>query len=298
VRAAIRRELGWVDLDAEQRRLVDFVTVSAIEAEYAGSADALSVHWFDSTREFPGPDVLLPAGYDAVTDLLAVGLPIASGQVVTEIAWDRAGVQVRTGSGQFQGSRAVLTVPLGVLQSDAIRFTPGLPARTRAAVDELGSGVLNKVVLRFDEVFWDDDVDWIEWIPDGGPPWVEWVNLARPSGQPVLLAFAAADLGRRVDGWADARAVGSAMSVLRTMYGAGVPDPIAHQVTRWGADPLARGSYSYNALGSHPRMRDALAAPIDGRLFLAGEATERDWFGTVHGAYLSGQRAARAILEA
>jgi monoamine oxidase len=153
------------------------------------------------------------------------------------------------------------------------------------------------VFLRFDEVFWDADVDWIEYIPDGGEAWVEWVSFARPTGQPILLAFAAADLGRKVDTWTDAQVLSSAMTALRTMYGRDLPDPTSWQITRWGADPLAGGSYSFNALGSHPRMREALAAPIDGRLYFAGEATERDWFGTVHGAYLSGQRAAREILS-
>ena len=297
VRSAIRRGLGWAELGTDQQRLVDFVTVGSIESEYAGSAEELSTYWFDSIKEFPGPDAILPAGYSAISDLLAAGLPIATGQVVTDISWDDAGVQVTTSMGRFSGSRVLVTVPLGVLQSEAIRFTPGLPARTREAIQALGSGVLNKVFLRFDEVFWDADVDWIEFIPDGGEPWVEWVSFARPTGRPVLLAFAAANLGRRVDTWTDAQVVSSAMTVVRTMYGRDVPDPITWQITRWGADPLAGGSYSFNALGSHPRMREALATPIDGRLYFAGEATERDWFSTVHGAYLSGQRAAREILR-
>lgn len=295
VRSAIRSGVGWSGLGAEQRRLVDFVTVGSIETEYAGSADELSAYWFDSDGEFPGADAILPGGYSAVTDLLAAGLPVATGQVVTGISWDDRSVQVTTATGQLTGSKVLVTVPLGVLQAGSIRFTPDLPAGKRAAIAALGSGVLNKVFLRFDEVFW-DDVDWIEFIPDGGPPWAEWVSFARPTGQPILLAFAAADLGRRVDTWRDEEAVNSAMTVARRMYGAGVPDPVAWHVTRWGADPLARGSYSFNALGSDPQMRDTLAAPVDGRVFFAGEATERQYFGTVHGAYLSGVRAARQLL--
>ena len=297
VRSAIRRGLGWADLGAEQRRLVDFVTAGSIEAEYAGSAQELSTWWFDSIKEFPGPDAILPAGYSAISDLLAAGLPIATGQVVTDITWDDTGAQVTTTTARFTGSQVLVTVPLGVLQSGAIRFSPSLPADTLEAIRALGSGVLNKVFLRFEEVFWDDDVDWIEFIPDGGAPWVEWVSFARPTGQPILLAFAAADLGRTVDTWTDAQVVASAMTVARTMYGTAVPDPIAWQITRWGADPLAAGSYSFNALGSDPRMRDTLATPIDGRLHFAGEATEPQWFSTVHGAHLSGKRAARDILR-
>jgi monoamine oxidase len=124
------------------------------------------------------------------------------------------------------------------------------------------------------------------------------VNLARVTGEPVLLAFAAAELGRRVDTWSDAEVVASAMAAARAMYGADTPDPTAWQITRWGADPLARGSYSFNALGSDPDMRDHLAQPVDDRVFLAGEATERTFFATVHGAHLSGVRAAQQVLAA
>ncbi|MGK0226401.1 MAG: polyamine oxidase, partial [Thermoproteota archaeon] len=78
---------------------------------------------------------------------------------------------------------------------------------------------------------------------------------------------------------------------------ASVPDPIGSLVTRWRSDPFAQGSYSFLAKGSEPRDREALAAPSNGRLFFAGEATDRDFPATVHGALLSGQRAAEEILD-
>jgi monoamine oxidase len=297
VRSAVQRALG-PGLNPATQAQVDFVVSSSIEAEYAGAATALSAHWFDSVDDFPGPDALLPDGYDAVPGLLAAGLSVTTGAVVTEVGWGDGGVDVVTSVGRFRGSHAVVTVPLGVLQSGSIGFRPELPAAMGSAIAALGSGVLNKVILRFDEVFWDDDVDWIEHIPSlGQPQWTQWVNLARPTGQPVLLAFAAGDLGRQVDGRADGQVVASAMAALRSMFGTATSDPVAWQITRWGADPFAVGSYSFNALGSDPAMRDELAAPVDGRLFLAGEACEREYFGTVHGAYLSGVRAAEQVLQ-
>ena len=80
------------------------------------------------------------------------------------------------------------------------------------------------------------------------------------------------------------------------LIGAGIPQPEAWQITRWSADPFARGSYSFNALGATPEMRDHLAQPVDVRRFFAGEATNRQYFGTVHSAYLSGMRAAKELL--
>jgi polyamine oxidase len=75
-----------------------------------------------------------------------------------------------------------------------------------------------------------------------------------------------------------------------------VPDPIGVQITRWRADPFARGSYSFLAGGAQPSDRELLAAPAGGRLFFAGEATVRYYPATVHGAMLSGERAAAQIL--
>ena len=75
-----------------------------------------------------------------------------------------------------------------------------------------------------------------------------------------------------------------------------LPDPTGHLITRWAQDPFARGSYSFLAKGARPEDRDALATPIDDTLFFAGEACSRDHPSTVHGAMMSGQNAARAIL--
>jgi monoamine oxidase len=86
------------------------------------------------------------------------------------------------------------------------------------------------------------------------------------------------------------------MQRLRLLFGADTPAPIAAQITRWRSDPYAGGAYSFNAVGSTPAMRDTLAAPLAGKLFFAGEATSRQHFATVHGAYLSGLRAAREMM--
>lgn len=85
------------------------------------------------------------------------------------------------------------------------------------------------------------------------------------------------------------------MARLRDMFGEDIPQPSGYQLTRWGQDPFARGAYSFNKLGSTPAMRDDLAASLDDRLFFAGEATSRQYFATVHGAYLSGLAAATQL---
>jgi monoamine oxidase len=121
--------------------------------------------------------------------------------------------------------------------------------------------------------------------------------LMRAARLPVLLGFNAADHGRKIEDWTDEQIVASAMQTLRTLFKRNVPEPLDYQITRWASDPYARGAYSFNALGSTPRMRDHLAQSLNSKVFFAGEATERTHFGTVHGAYQSGLRAAQEIME-
>ena len=295
VRSAVRDGLDWATLSPADRRLARFVMTSTIEAEYSGSVADTSAYWFDSVDEFAGGDVLFPDGYSAVIDLLARGLRIVTGEPVTKVVARRTGVTVATRIRTYTGDRVLVTLPLGVLQAGTVEFARRLPAAKAAAISALQMGVLDKVFLRFPEVFWDPGTDWIEYIPAARAQWAEWVSFARPTGQPVLLSFTAADFARRMEVRTDTQIVDSAMRTLRAIYGPGIPSPTGHQITRWATDPFALGSYSFNALGAHPRMRQDLAALVGERLFFAGEATEGRYFGTVHGAYLSGLRAVKEI---
>lgn len=288
----LRQEGG----SAGTRALIDFIVNSSIEQEYAGAAEELSAHWYDAAEQFPGGDVLFADGFQRISQHLAQGLDIRLGQPVRELHWGGPGVRVLSADASYEVDRVLVTLPLGVLKAGQVRFVPELPAAKQQAIAALGMGVLNKCYLRFDEVFWPDDVDWLEYVAPQRGHWVEWVSFARAAGQPVLLGFNAAARGREVEALSDAQTVASAMQTLRTLFGPGIPAPVDHQITRWAADPFARGSYSFNALGSTPAMRDVLAAPLGQRLFFAGEATHAQHFGTTHGAYDSGLRAARELL--
>ena len=101
---------------------------------------------------------------------------------------------VRTNQGDFKASRAIVTLPLGVLKSGAVKFDPPLPARQQQAVRRLGMGVLNKLYLRFPQVFWPKEADLLGFISERRGQWVEWVNMAKFSGKPVLLGLTPAVL--------------------------------------------------------------------------------------------------------
>ena len=285
-----------LDPSSQANRLMNFILNSDLEQEYAGSAARLSAHWYDSAQAFGGDEALFEQGFGVITKSLAAGLAIELSQVVREVQWDQSPVRVITNQTEFLADHVVVTLPLGVLQAQRIRFTPALPSDKQEAIAQLGMGVLNKCYLRFDRAFWPPDVDWLEYIPANPGEWAEWVSFQRVASQPILLGFNAADQGRQIEAWSDQVTVASAMDTLTTIFGNRIPEPVDVQITRWATDPFALGAYSYNAVGSTPSARQTLADPLGRQVFFAGEATHPDHFGTTHGAYLSGLRAAEEIL--
>lgn len=284
------------DLSAEGKQMVEFLLNSQFEQEYGGRADDLSAHWFDNSKEFGGGDVLFAEGFEVIVRHLAKGLDVRLGQVVQSIDYGVEQVVVKTTKGRFEADQVLITLPLGVLQSGKVKFNPGLPSAKAGAIQRLKMGVLNKCYLRFPRPFWPDDVDWIEIMPEKQGHWVEWVSFMQAANKPVLLGFNAAQRGWEIESLSDRAIVEDAMKTLRRAFGISIPSPSDWQITRWARDPFSHGSYSYNALGSTPKDREALAAPIDERIFFAGEATSKDYFGTAHGAVLSGLAAAKAML--
>lgn len=278
---------------------LDHYVNGTYEHEYAGSADALSAWHVDDGDAYSGDDGFFPKGYGQLTAHLARGLDVRLGHVVQAVRWRSAPVQIVLADGAvLEADHVVVTVPLGVLKAGSIAFDPPLPAAQQQAIRRLGMGLLNKLWLRFDRVFWPADTDWHEHLTATKGDWSQWFSLGKVEATPVLVAFSAADQAETVEQMDDAAIVATAMARAREMWGAGVPDPLAYQITRWRADPFARGSYSFNAVGSSSADRRALGSPVRGRLFFAGEATSAEYFGTVHGALISGRQAAAQILAA
>ncbi|UPT63015.1 MAG: FAD-dependent oxidoreductase [Hyphomonadaceae bacterium JAD_PAG50586_4] len=276
-----------------QRAQLEFHLAGNYEQEYAGAAEHLSAWNLDDGEEFEGDDVLFPGGYDQITRFLARDLDIRLNSVVSKVRWDEGGAELVLSTGETRrADQVIVTVPLGVLKSGAIRFTPDLPGDKRQAIERLGMGLLNKHFLRFDRVFWSAEYDWHELLKETPGRWSQWVSLAK-IGAPVLLGFTGADAARAIEPRDDRAIVAEAMEAVRAMFGARAPEPVGWQLTRWSADPLARGSYSFNAVGSGRADRDVLArAEAGGVLRFAGEACSSVYPGTVHGALLSGRAAA------
>ncbi|XP_051191950.1 lysine-specific histone demethylase 1 homolog 3 [Lolium perenne] len=261
---------------------------------------------------FGGPHCMIKGGYGAVLESLAEGVDIQLNHVVTEIIYrseesaargiDGKTVKVSTSNGgEFAGDAVLITVPLGCLKANAIKFSPSLPDWKISSIDKLGFGVLNKIVLEFPEVFWDDDMDYFgataEETDLRGQCFMFW-NLKKTLGAPVLIALLVGKAA--IDGQSISSDVhvSNAMVVLRKLFtDAAIPDPVASVVTNWGLDPYSRGAYSYVAVGASGQDYDILGRPVANCLFFAGEATCKEHPDTVGGAILSGLREAVRIID-
>jgi monoamine oxidase len=262
-------------------------------------------------------------GYDRLLNYLAAPLTRHSGAlrlatIVTEVRSAPSGVEIVShgaigGPSQRLRARAVLiTLPLGVLQAPlsaaaAVRFVPMLPRTKRSAIERLAMGNVVKVVLRLRQPVGTGVLAPLgrnmSFLHLGRPPVPTWW-VPRPFPPTMLVGWVA---GRRADAFtarfetADerlraalgglARAVGAPVSRISSV----VEDA---RVFDWGADPWSRGAYSWIPVGGLDAPA-VLAAPVAGRLFFAGEATDLLGApGTVHGAMTSGTRAAAEIVTA
>jgi monoamine oxidase len=261
------------------------------------SADEFSMRdWLNNVLS--GSNLVPQGGIGAfVARRLGEGLDIRLSSPVTRIVWGSRGITVEAACGTITARSAIVTVSTGVLAAGAIRFDPPLPSETQAAIAKLPMGLAVKVALRAtgpDRLdlplhcsvdrqvtrsgeptmgfqCWPHRRDYVQgWI--GGP--VAW-ELAR-AGSPAAVDFA---LGQ-----------------LRSLFGSRVDRLFAggsHFVTRWDADPFVLGAYSFVRPGD-TGARVALGRPLaDGHLLFAGEACHTGMAGTVAGAWISGQDAAR-----
>jgi monoamine oxidase len=265
--------------------------------DWAAGASNLSLLWWDDGYEVYGyGDSVFVDGLGALTARLAEGLDVRLGHVVEKIEHGGGGVRVVTSAGTVEGERVVVTLPIGVLKADAVAFDPALPERKREAIERVGMGNLVKIVLFFDEPFWPAQRYVFGYLPGGldeRPTAV--VNLWKTHRLPALVMHVGGDHGRAIERWPTERVGAWGMSVLRELFGDGLPAPTRVRVTSWETDPFSRGSYTFMAVGATPADLDALAEPVGNRLMFAGEATVRAHWASLHGAYVSGLREAARI---
>ena len=243
-----------------------------------------------------GPDAVLPGGYDAILAPLARGLDIRLSTPVTRIARHATGVTVNAGRGSLKADFAVCSVPLGVLKAGRIAFEPPLPSEHRAAIGRIGFGTVTRAALMFSEVFWPHEPHFFGNVTSIRGRWPLILNHKPIAGHNLLTAIATGPYADVADALSPAEVRADLLTALSEVFGRKIPEPIGFLSSRWSQDPYVGGAYSVIAPGATPQDFTALAKGIEGRLYLAGEHTDFTYHATVHGAYLSGERTAKAII--
>lgn len=291
----VERALAQQDWDDERKARVREYNDRRAQEQYGVAMMGLGAHGLDDDT-VNGDEVVFPRGYDELARNFADGVDVRLSHVVSAVRWSSEGVTIDTDRGSFSADNAIVTVPVGVLQSGDLSIEPELPEVHRRALGLLRMNAFEKVVLRFPERFWDAGVYGIRQLGAEGEWWHSWYDLGRIHDEPALLTFAAGPAAVATREWSDEEIVASTVAQLRRLFGNDIPEPESAVVTRWQDDPFARGSYAYMLPGSVGPDHDQLAVPVGGVLHLAGEATWGDDPATVPGAMLSGHRAAENVL--
>ena len=231
-------------------------------------------------------------GYGTLMTAYGAPCPVAFDTEVTLIDHSGKRVRLETSRGTLSAGQVIVTVPTNLIADEAIRFHPALPAKVDAARG-LPLGLADKVMLALD----DDGT-----LPKDGSLRGATMRTAmgtyhlRPFGQPCIEGFFGGRFAQQLEDAGDGALAAQSIDEIAAYLGNDIRrklKPLAE--SRWAHDPFARGSYSH-ALPGHAGARAVLAAPVEGRLFFAGEATSPHFFSTAHGARDSGERAAGEVL--
>ncbi|MCO5132501.1 MAG: FAD-dependent oxidoreductase [Xanthobacteraceae bacterium] len=232
-------------------------------------------------------------GYGALIAAYGASCPVALNTIVTRIDHSGPRIRIETSRGTLSAAKVIVTVPTNLIADEAIRFAPALPAKVGAARG-LPLGLADKVMLALDEP---------EALPVDGSLRGPLMRTAmgtyhtRPFGQPCIAGFFGGRFARELEDAGEGALAAQSIDEVVAMLGSDFRrrlKPLAG--SRWAHDPFARGSYSH-AMPGCADCRAVLAAPVDDRLFFAGEATSPHFFSTAHGARDSGERAAREALR-
>eukprot|EP00270_Netrium_digitus_P011676 TRINITY_DN3727_c0_g2_i2.p1 TRINITY_DN3727_c0_g2~~TRINITY_DN3727_c0_g2_i2.p1 ORF type:complete len:394 (-),score=126.09 TRINITY_DN3727_c0_g2_i2:72-1253(-) len=264
--------------------------ICRMEGWFATDLSNLSLLHWDKEDLMEGGHGLMVKGYAPVLRALADGLDICFNNCVKEVVRKPDGVCLTTEEGKiFTADAAIITVPLGVLKANSVSFSPPLPPWKASAIEQIGVGTENKVVLLFEEACW-PNVEFLGVVSSTSSACSYFLNLHKAMGRPVLVYMPAGQLAKALEEKSDADAVEFVISQLRRIL-PHASKPLQFIVSRWGSDPNSRGSYTFDAVGKPADAYDRLRAPVP-PLFFAGEATSRNYPGMVHGAFQTGMQAA------
>lgn len=278
-----------------------------IHNDHAAPVSQLGISgWIEPDIDGFSNNYRIKEGFSKLIERASEGLDIRLQHRVRVIRWNPGSVEVETNRGTFMGNRAIIALPIGVLQQHpdhgGIHFDGVLPREKLRAIDAIQAGTATKMILGFSctkrgNTFWPLGVPLVAttlasqlWWPSG------W---GQSEGRHFLLTGLVA--GNAVERFDDPEFRDAALAQLAHMYGTDIRRYARHACLRvsWHKEPFIRTGYSWLSAGTDPLVRDDLAAPVDQTLYFAGEAVgdpqKPGAVASVHGAIASGEWSAKAL---
>jgi monoamine oxidase len=261
---------------------------------YAAGKDLKDLSTVDQLYGHHDAAVASRQGLGVLIEKLGDGVPVALSTPATRVTWGNRDVTVETTAGSIAARAVIVTVSTNMLVSGKIRFTPELPRQQLDAASKLSLGSYDRITLELSGnplgLSRDDVV--IEQSMDNRTG----ALYANIGGSSLCSIDVGGSFGRELSAQGEAAMIAFGIEWLGKLFGSDVATAVKRSsASRWDAAPYVLGAMSAASPGAQSGRR-ALMEPI-GALFLAGEAAHETQWGTVGGAWESGERAADAALK-
>jgi len=270
-------------------------TIEFVFGPFGCGKDLTQVSAVDFTKSAErNTDAFCRQGFGAYLASFAEGLTVKLSTPATAIDM-RRDIVVETPKGSISARAAIVTVPTNVMTSGEIKFIPELPKRHVDAFSKLSLGSYDHIALELagNPLGFESDDLVLEKSTNAHTAAI----LANVSGTKLCLVEVAGAFGRDLAAQGEAAMVDFAAGWLAGLYGTDVKKAIKRShATRWNHEPLALGAFSAAAPGGQGSRR-ILMEPLQNTLWFAGEAVHETLWGTVGGAWESGERTADAVLH-
>ena len=299
-----------------------FLTFELID-NACSDLSSLSCKSYTEWIDCPGELINFKNGFSSVIETLVKEIPsdtIKMQSKVTRIEWDEKGdkVNIFVGNQVISVDYVILTVSLGVLKGNDITFHPHLSSTHDKIIQSNGYGTINKIFLRFPRIFWTDDkyslkLIWTEErnkIQDQHPNLPDWVfdisgfDTVRGTSD-MLMAWIGGKGAEMAEIVGNDKVGQVCCQLLRMFTGLQIEEAVDVIMSKWYSNPLFRGSYSHPTTACDTlttrflpplKFKSSTGEMID-RIIFAGEANDKEFYSSTHGAFRSGKNAAEQILS-
>ena len=280
-------------------QIVKFLYSALLETDYGGNIQQIALtdeRYLNTFGNDEENDALLVGSFKKWIDELRKGLFIRFNQDVQQIDYQKDTVRITTQNQVFECDKVIVTVSLGVLKQGNINFQPELSTEKINAIQSFNYGKLEKIILIFEEQFWGESR--LFYYMNNSEKSLKFpmiMDFTSTIGEPTLGIYYAADFAQSIDNQSDEIILSDVVSILKQMFGDKYLSPKQTHISHWSKDKFFKGAYSFSSDWNNKQYVEALAKPIDNKVFFAGEATSLEGQAYVHGAYLSGIREAERL---